>query len=192
MRTNRYFTPLLVLLMGLLFVACKKENKATEDIIVDKVVEKPQNTPQRMEPDERKGTVKWVGGAQYSYDIKREADDSLAMVENHGVKYHDNNIHLTVYRSDGTVFFKKTFSKANFSPVLPKQFQDHGVLLGMNLDKADGNNLRFIVSVGSPDDSNEEFYYVVMKLNNFGATSAEKYDGAASGEQTESAETAQE
>ena len=61
--------------------------------------------------------------------------------------------------------------------MLPQQFKEHGVLLGMNLDKAEGNSLRFIVSVGSPDDSNEEFYYVVMRLNNFGATSAERCEG---------------
>ena len=73
--------------------------------------------------------------------------------------------------------FKKTFTKANFAPALPPQSKEHGVLLGMSLNKAEGNNLRFIVSVGSPDDSNEEFYYVVMKLSNFGATSLEKYDG---------------
>lgn len=163
--------------MSLATTACKKKNKVEEDIIVEKIVEKPQDTPQRMERDERNGSVKWIGGAEYTYNIIREADDSLAMVENHGTKYYDNTIRLTVYRTDGTVFFKKTFSKDNFAPALPAMFKEHGVLLGMNLDKAAGNNLRFVVSVGSPDDSNEEFYYVIMNLNNFGATSAEKYEG---------------
>lgn len=155
--------------------SCKKQNKAEEDIIVEKIVEKPQDTPQRMERDERNGSVKWIGGSEYTYNIIREANDSLAMVENHGTKYHDNAIRLTVYRADGSTFFKKTFTKANFSPALPTQFREHGVLLGMNLDKAEGNNLRFVVSVGSPDDSTEEFYYVTMNLNNYGATSAEKW-----------------
>lgn len=189
---NKFLSLLLIVMAVFALGACKKDNKATEDIIVDKIVEKPQNTPQRMNKDERNGSVKWIANAQYTYNITREACDSLTMVENHGVKYHDNTIHLTVYRSDGTVFFKKSFTKANFMPVLPKQFKEHGVLLGMNLEKADGNNLRFIVSVGSPDDSNEEFYYVVMKLNNFGGTSAEKCEGMTEEEQTDAAETAQE
>lgn len=174
---KKNFSLLLIFMLSLSLVSCKKEKKVDEDIIVEKIVEKPQNTPQRMAKDERNGSVKWVGNANYTYNVTREANDSLAMVENHGVKYYDNVIHLAVYRTDGTLFFKKTFSKANFAPVLPKQFKEHGVLLGMNLEKADGNNLRFIVSVGSPDDSNEEFYYVTMVLNNFGATSAEKCQG---------------
>jgi len=181
-------TLLLIVMLALSVVSCKKEQKQTEDIIVEKIVEKPQNTPQRMSKDERKGAVKWVGDAQYTYSIVRTANDSLAMVENHGVKYHDNTIQLTVYRNDGTVFFKKTFTKANFAPVLPTQFKEHGVLLGMNFEKAEGNNLSFIVSVGSPDDSNEEFYYVVMKLNNFGATSAEKCQGVEEDVQADAAD----
>ncbi len=182
---NKYFSILLIIMLTISLAACKKEKKVDEDIIVEKIVEKPQNTPQRMSKDERNGSVKWIGEANYTYNITREVNDSLAMVENHGVKYHDNVIHLTVYRADGTTFFKKTFSKTNFAPVLPKQFKEHGVLLGMTLDKVDGNNLRFIVSVGSPDDSNEEFYYVTMILNNFGGTSAEKCQGMEDVEESE-------
>lgn len=163
-------------IMSLAFSSCKKEKGTEKDIIVEKIIEKPQDTPQRMETDERNGSVKWIGGAEYTYNIVREASDSLAIVENHGVKYHDNVIRLTVYRTDGSVFFRKTFSKANFAPALPEQFNENGVLLSMNLDKAAGNNLRFVVSVGSPDDSNEEFYYVTMNLSNFGATSTEKWE----------------
>lgn len=177
MKKNICYIAILMVLTALSLAACKGEKKNTEDIIVEKVVPKPQNKPERMEKDERDGSVTWTGGAQYSYNIVREASDSLAIVENHDRKYYDNTIQLSVFRTDGTTFFKKTFTKANFAPALPPQSKEHGVLLGMSLNKAEGNNLRFIVSVGSPDDSNEEFYYVVMKLSNFGATSLEKYDG---------------
>lgn len=168
---------LLAFAVSLSFFSCKSEKKAEEDIIVEKIVAKPQQGAERMETDERNGSVTWIGGAEYSYSIVRAANDSLATVENHGVEYHDNAIRLAVYRADGTMFFQKTFTKSNFAPMLPQQFKEHGVLLGMNLDKAEGNSLRFIVSVGSPDDSNEEFYYVVMRLNNFGVTSAERCEG---------------
>lgn len=172
-----FYITILAVSLSVSFLSCKERKKTEEDIIVEKVVAKPQSEPGRMERDERNGSVTWIGGAEYSYSIVRATDNSLPVVENHGRKYHDNNIQLSVYRADGTVFFQKTFTKENFSPILPSQFKEHGVLLGMNLDKAEGNNLRFIVSVGSPDDSNEEFYYVVMKLSNFGATSAERYEG---------------
>ncbi|MDO4931363.1 MAG: DUF4738 domain-containing protein [Prevotellaceae bacterium] len=169
---------ILTLLAATALTSCKSEKKAEEDIIVERIVEKPQSKKaERMEGDERNGSTKWIGGAEYTFNIIRQPNDSLPKVENHGRTYHDNSIRLTVHRSDGTVFFQKTFTKDNFAPVLPSQFKEHGVLLGMNFEKAEGNNLRFIVSVGSPDDSNEEFTYAVMNLNNYGATSAEKWQG---------------
>lgn len=169
----------IIALTGFSLVACKSEKKS-EDIIVDKIIEKPQEGPQHMGNDERSGSVTWIGGAQYSYTITRRAVDSLGVVKNNGKQYYNNSIHLTVSRANGTVFFQKTFTKANFAPAMPKQFQDTGVLLGMNLElpkdgKVTGNQLRFVVSVGSPDESNEEFVYVLMTLDNYGATSAQPY-----------------
>ncbi len=166
---------LLTLLLLTSLTACKSEKKAEEDIIVEKVIAKPQTTTESMTRDERAGDVTWVGGAQYHYTIVREADSELDVVENHGKKYHDNSVTLTVTRPDGSEFFKKTFTKANFAPVLPEASMKNGVMLGMVLEKASGNNLRFVVSVGSPDESYEDFYYVIMNLNNFGSTSAERY-----------------
>jgi hypothetical protein len=80
-----------------------------------------------------------------------------------------------VKRADGSVFFEKTFTKENFAPVLPKEFKENGVLLGINFEKREGNELLFVVSVGSPDETNEEFYYARMSLSNLGATKAMKY-----------------
>ncbi len=158
--------------------SCKEDKKKEQDIIVEKVVEKPQSGPERMARDERSGSATWIGGAEYTYIVTRQADDSLRLVENHGRKYYDNSIILTVHRADGSVFFEKTFTKANFAPALPEQFKDNGVLLGMTFSKVEGSNLRFIVSVGSPDDSYEDFYCVAMNLNNYGATSLSKYEAA--------------
>lgn len=172
----------LTVTAALAFTSCKEKPK-TDDIIVDKVVPKPQSGPDSMGTDEQNGSVAWIGGAQYAYTIRRAASDSLDIVENHGRKYHDNRIRLVVTRPDGTVFFQKVFSKANFAPMLPEQFQENGVLLGMKLDKAEGNNLNFVVSVGSPDENNDEFYLVKMVLNNFGSTSCEKYQAPVDSEE---------
>lgn len=128
-----------------------------------------------MEQTKNSGSVKWIGGAEYSYTITRNSKDSLGVIENNGVKYYDNSISLVVRRVDGTVFFQKTFTKANFAPVLPKMFKESGILLGMSLQEAVNNELHFVVSIGSPDESNEETFYVLMPLDNFGATRAEEY-----------------
>lgn len=154
--------------------SCKDKNK-TDDIIVDKIVAKPQTGAESMASSEQNGSVKWIDGHQYAYTITCHADDSLAVVENHGKKYHGNRITLVVSRPDGSEFFRKSFTKSNFEPMLPEQFKNNGVLLGMKLDKAEGNILNFVVSVGSPDENLEEFYLVKMTLDNFGHTAADHY-----------------
>ena len=166
------FTALLLLLT---LVSCKKE-KQTDDIIVDRVVEKKQNAPQAMEDYNIKNDVKWINGATYHYDISRHAN-SNSVVENHDTKYYDNSVTLTVTRTDGTTFFQKTFGKENFAPVLTQEFKDNGVLLGINFDHIEGNVMYFTVCVGSPDETNEEFYYVYMTLDNFGTSKALPYTG---------------
>lgn len=165
---------LIVVLVLLAVVSCKKKEQQ-EDIIVEKVIEKPQEGPKSMAADEQSGSANWISGAEYIYIIKRAAKQELPVVTNHDVQYYDNAIQLTVKRGDGSVFFEKSFTKANFSPVLPKESKENGVLLGMSFDKVDGNELIFIVSVGSPDETNEEFYYARMALNNLGSTRAMKY-----------------
>lgn len=157
--------------------SCK--NKTQDDnIIVDKVVTKKIVATQRMEDSEQNGSFQWIKGADYRYNILRSASDSLARVVNHDIPYNDNSITLTVKRTDGSVFFTKSFTKENFSPVLPKQFMESGVLLGMNFEKVVGNEVFFVVSVGSPDENNEEFCYAQMVLDNLGNTRAEKYNEA--------------
>lgn len=171
---NRFLSLFFIATISICFLSCKSEKK-TDDIIVDKVIDKPQDTPVRMGQDNRSGSATWVGGAEYSFNITRSSSDSLAIIENNGVKYHDNAITLVVSRANGTVFFKKTFTKANFSPVMPKSFKDTGVLLGMNLLKAEGDYMYFVVTIGSPDENNDEFFHALMTLDRFGSTKAETY-----------------
>lgn len=165
----------LLLIMSLMVVASCKKKEQQDDIIIEKVVEKPQEAPVDMGADESTGSVTWIKGAEYSYSITRKANSQLPVVNNHDTKYYDNSVKLVVRRADGSVFFEKTFSKENFAPVLPEEFKKNGVLLNMNFEKAEGNELLFVVSVGSPDETNEEFYYVRMSLDNMGATKALKY-----------------
>lgn len=154
-------------------VSCKKKEQA-EDIIVEKVIEKPQSGPESMSEDTQTGSVTWISNSEYSYTITRKADKELPTVKNHDKVYYDNSIDVVINRADGSQFFEKKFSKTNFAPALPKEFKENGVLLGISFEKAEGNYLLFVVSVGSPDETNEEFYYARLKLSNLGVTSAEK------------------
>ncbi|MBQ4041519.1 MAG: DUF4738 domain-containing protein [Prevotella sp.] len=166
-------TIIIALLALVCIVSCKKKEQE-EDIIVEKVIEKPQEGPESMPEDKQTGSVSWISNSEYSYAITRKADKELPIVKNHDKEYYDNSFDVVITRADGSKFFEKKFSKTNFAPALPKEFKENGVLLGISFEKAEGNYLMFVVSVGSPDETNEEFYYARLKISNMAVTSAEK------------------
>lgn len=161
-----------LLFMGVLSLAsCKEKKEQPEEIVVDKVMDKPHTETQRMTDETINGDVSWIGGGKYSYSTVRTADESLPKVKNHDFEYFDNVIHLTVKRADGSTFFDQRFTKQSFKDILPTQFKESGVLLGMNFEEVSGNVLKFVVSVGSPDDSYDEYFHILLTVNNYGATS---------------------
>ena len=166
-------TIIIALLALVCIVSCKKKEQE-EDIIVEKVIEKPQEGPESMPEDKQTGSVSWISNSEYSYAITRKADKELPIVKNHDKEYYDNSVDVVITRADGSKFFEKKFSKTNFAPALPKEFKENGVLLGISFEKAEGNYMMFVVSVGSPDETNEEFYYARLKISNMAVTSAEK------------------
>ena len=166
-------TIIIALLALVCIVSCKKKEQE-EDIIVEKVIEKPQEGPESMPEDKQTGSVSWISNSEYSYAITRKADKELPIVKNHDKEYYDNSVDVVITRADGSKFFEKKFSKTNFAPALPKEFKENGVLLGISFEKVEGNYLMFVVSVGSPDETNEEFYYARLKISNLAVTSAEK------------------
>jgi len=164
------------LFMACALIASCGNKKHGDEIIVERdVVE--AHTPEviSMPVSTQSDQVKWVSATPYTYTITRSKDETLPKVTNHDQEYYDNSINLVIERSDSTVYFQKKFTKKDFESQLPKAFRENGVLLGMNLVKADGNSLQFVVSVGSPDENNEEFYLIKMKLDNFGKTMLETY-----------------
>ena len=160
-----------LLFMGTLTLFSCKEKKEPEEIVVDKVMDKPRTETQSMADENINGEMKWIGGARYTYSIERSADESLPKVENHDLEDYDNSVHRVIKRSDGTVFFDRSVTKKSLGDALPVEFRESGVLLGMNFEEASGNTVKYVVSVGSPDDSYDEFYYILMTINNYGNVS---------------------
>lgn len=161
-----------LLFVFMLTVVCScKEKKEPEEIVVDKVIDKPRTDTEVMQDETMTGEVTWIGGGNYSYSISRTSDESLPKVTNHDIPYYDNSIQLVVKRADGSVFFDKSFTKQSFGETLPEQFRKDGVLLGMNFEEVSGNVLKFVVSIGSPDDSYDEYYHILVTVNNYGSTS---------------------
>ena len=138
-----------VVLTALLATSCGKK-KQTNDIIVPTVeTPKPQG-PVRMQPYDQTNDVQWLG-KEYQVAINRVSCDSLPMVKDEtGQQFIDNRITVRILRSDGSVFFSRVFTKADFVAHLDDDYRKTGILEGIVYDKTDGNNIIFAGSVSHP------------------------------------------
>ncbi len=80
--------------------------------------------------------------------------------------------------------------KAAFERNLDKQTKSTGALLGIVFDKAEGDNLCFAASVGSPDITSDEYLPLVLKISRMGAVSISNDQVLDTESDTESASSA--
>ena len=156
---------LAVLLMAVLAISCSKKKESKDIIVPTAEVVKPK-APISMQPYNQQQEV---------VIINRVADDSLQMVQDEtGQKFVDNRITLRVIRADGSVFFKKVFTKGNFDAQLDDDYRKTGILEGLVFAKVDGNNLVFAGSVSHPQT--DEYIPLVVTVSNFGNISIKRDD----------------
>ena len=149
----------------LLLTGCSQKKKSDDIIATKPEVVKPQ-APIRMQEYKQTTDVAWLG-KNYQVEVHRVADDSLKMVKDeNGQKFVDNRISVKVMRSDGSVFFSRSFTKAAFESYLNNDYRQTGVLEGLVDDKVEGNNLFFAASVSHPQT--DEYIPLVVSVSNFG------------------------
>ena len=164
---------LAVLLMAILAISCSKK-KESKDIIVPTAEAVKPKAPISMQPYNQQQEVEWLDKS-YQVIINRVADDSLQMVQDEtGQKFVDNRITLRVIRADGSVFFKKVFTKGNFDAQLDDDYRKTGILEGLVFDKVDGNNLVFAGSVSHPQT--DEYIPLLVTVSNLGKISVKRDD----------------
>ena len=164
---------LAALLMAVLAISCGKK-KESKDIIVPSVEVVKPKAPISMQPYSQQQEVAWLD-TSYQVFINRVADDSLRMVQDEtGQKFVDNRITLRVVRADGSVFFKKVFTKSTFDAQLDDDYRQTGILEGLVFDKVDGNNLVFAGSVSHPQT--DEYIPLVVTVSNFGNVTIKRDD----------------
>lgn len=151
------------------------EKKKSNIIIAPKPVAKNPNKPtQKMSNYEQARDIEWLG-ATYKVVVKRECDTSLPILQlDENNKYFDNKITVSILRKDGTEFFNRSFTKAAFDGYLDNHTKEQGALLGIVYVKAEGDNLCFAASVGSPDVTSDEYVPLVLKISRMGAVSISK------------------
>lgn len=164
---------LLVGLLAIMSLTGCSEKKNDNVIIARKVVKKAPSSPIRMQDYTQTKNVDFAG-SRLKCVIQRTPCDSLTMVKDeNGQKYVDNTILLTITRANGSIFFKRTFTKKSFTDCLDKDYNETGILEGFVFDKIDGGNLCFAASVCHPQDD-DEFIPLVVKITQSGAISIER------------------
>ena len=160
-------TTAFIAIAGLIALASCKEKKPSQEIIITRQeVAKPQ-APISMQDYKQTTDVTWMN-ATYHIEVVRMPSDSLPMVKDeYGQQYVDNSIVLTVTRNDGSVFFKRTFTKASFSSYIDDDYRRTGILEALIFEEVDDNRLEFAVSVAHPQ-SEDEFIPLEMKLDRDG------------------------
>lgn len=144
------------------------QKKETNVIIAPKPTESRPAAPTKMSDYTQRDTVTWLGRV-YTVVVKRSACDSLPMVKDEqGRQYYDNTIRVQITRPDGSEFFNRTFRKTDFAACLDTHTNEDGALLGIVLDRADGDNLLLGASVGSPDVLSDEYIPIVITLSGHG------------------------
>lgn len=169
-----FYSGIVLLSLYSLF-SCKNKQESSDDIIIEKIIEKPQEGAISLPQKGTSGKVKWVNGDEYTYDISIASDSELPEVTIDGETYKDNNAKLTIKRKDGSEFFSGTFTKSSFTGLLSSTMKEHGVLVGFSFDHADESKLYFVASIGSPDESSEVFTLVQLIVDRMGTTSVAVY-----------------
>lgn len=156
-----------------LLLSCKEKPQTTA-IIATKQVKKAPAKPAKMQDINQEHKVEWLGN-EYKVEIRRHTDTELPMVKDDaGSKYYDNMISLRVLRSDGTVFFSRDFRKTDFSGCYDAEYGERSALLGIVLEKAEGDYMYFAASVGSPDVLSDDYVPMIMTLSRMGDVSIKK------------------
>ena len=162
----------LVTMSAAICLASCTSKKEKKDIIARKPIVVRATETRAMGDHSESRQVQWIG-ASYTIDTQFKADKSLPLISDGEQKYYDNRATVKILRKDGTVFFNRTFSKADFINQIDASYKG-GALLGVVYDKCDNDYLYFAASVGSPDKSSDEYFPLVVKISRFGEVSIKK------------------
>jgi len=156
---------LAVMALSCVVASCGKK-KQSQDIIAPKVVKVEPKEPIRMQEYQDERDVEWIGKT-YHVSVSRQPSDSLPMVQDeNGQKFVDNVFTMVVSRSDGSVFFRRKFTKSQVMQYLDDNYRKAGVFEGLVFDRTDGDWLLFGASVGLPQT--DEYIPLVVKLSRMG------------------------
>lgn len=135
--------------------SCKEEKKSEDIVAKMPAPPKKETAPQKRPDSHWSQVVDWHGG-KYTIRIDRTADTTLVS-DDSGQKFYDNHATVQVIRADGSVFFDKTYRKADFKEAAHGQYEKNGAFLGMTFVSVENDKLVFGASIGDPNPDSDEF-----------------------------------
>lgn len=157
-----------LLLVGV--ASCKDKPQSNIIIAHKPVTVVSQHKPRAIGDVVRSSNISWVGG-KYTVKVTVKCDTSLPLATDGVTSYYDNRVNINIIRSDGSSFFNRTFTKADFKNYVDANYYEHGALIGIILEKVDGENLKFAASIGNPDRSIDDFASLDITVSHLGGIS---------------------
>lgn len=161
-----YSLPLLI--VGL--ASCKDKPQSNIIIAHKPLVVTHQAKPRAIGDVVRNSDISWVGG-KYTVRVTVKSDTSLPLATDGVTSYYDNRVNINIIRSDGSSFFNHTFTKSDLKNYVDANYYEHGALIGIILEKAEGDNLKFAASIGNPDRSIDDFASLDITVSHIGGIS---------------------
>ena len=167
----KYFSKTVALSLLTLFAVACGESKKSHDIIAPKPVKEKPKSVQKIGDYAQTFSINWVGSS-YKVEVQRTADTALPIVTDAAEnKYYDNKISIRILRKDGSEFFSRTFTKTDFASRVEAKYLKKNALLGIVYDKCEGDNVYFAGSVGSPDNTSDDYIPLLLKISKMGTVS---------------------
>lgn len=140
-----------------------------------------------IEPEKVTKEIKTVGdgtetksfdwnGTYYTATITRKANKDIKPVkDDDGARYYENTIEMKLEGPDGVVF-QRTFSKDDFDSYIDKNYlkPSRSTLMTIAFSRTDGANAYFMITVGSPNQMDDEYMLVQMAVSKSGGMSLTK------------------
>ena len=166
----------LILVPALLVLGACKEKKKSTDIITTKYVPKQPQAPIAMAADTDTKHIEWQG-KPYTITVDRAPVDSLPQVKDENNQpYIDNRVKVTIVRSDGSVFFERSFTKASFNSYIDDSFRKNGILAGFRYDELENAGIEFSVVIALPDAIDDMFVPLELVVDRQGGVSISRDD----------------
>ncbi len=162
---------LALLLVGT--TSCKDKPQSNIIIAHKPIVVTTQHKPRVIGDVVRNSNINWVGG-KYTVRVTVKCDTSLPLATDGETRYYDNRVNINIIRSDGSSFFNHTFTKSDFKNYVDTNYYKNGALIGIILEKAEGENLKFAASIGNPDRSIDDFASIDITVSHLGGISIAK------------------